>query len=153
MTCIILAEKADQITKELKIDDFNFNLSWIGRFKKRHSIKFGAVSGEACSVNFANVEEWIKNTWSKLRKNYKEENIFNGDETGLFYKLLPNKTLAFKGDQCCGEKMSKERLTAFLCSSMKGEKHQPIIMGKYSKPRCFKNKNLDRIHYHANRKA
>ena len=36
---------------------------------------------------------------------------------------------------------------------MLGEKSDVIIIGKYLRPRCFKNKNLERIHYHANKNA
>lgn len=42
------------------------------------------------------------------------KNIFNVDETGLFYKCTPNKTLAFKGERCSGGKLSKERATLLI---------------------------------------
>jgi hypothetical protein len=33
----------------------------------------------------------------KIVEGYKAEDIFNADETGLFFKALPDKTLAPKG--------------------------------------------------------
>ena len=36
------------------------------------------------------------------------KDIFNVDETGLFYKCTPDKTVTFKGDCCSGGKNSKE---------------------------------------------
>ena len=41
-------------------------------------------------------------------KNYKACDIFNAEETGLFYKLMPNKTLQLKGEKCHGGKKSKD---------------------------------------------
>ena len=46
----------------------------------------------------------------------------NADETGLFWKCLPDKTMSFKGDTCSGGKRSKERITVMVCASMSGEK-------------------------------
>ena len=37
--------------------------------------------------------------------------IFNADETGLFYNMLPNKTLTYKGEKCFGGKHYNEQLT------------------------------------------
>lgn len=35
-------------------------------------------------------------------KGFKPKNVFNADKTGLFYRLLPNKTLTFEVDSCHG---------------------------------------------------
>ena len=53
-------------------------------------------------------------------KNYKACDIFNAEETGLLYKLIPNKTLQLKGEKCDGGKKSKERLTVLATSNMDG---------------------------------
>jgi hypothetical protein len=39
--------------------------------------------------------------------------IYNADETGLFFRTLPTKSLTVKGEKCTGGKMSKERLTGY----------------------------------------
>ena len=49
---------------------------------------------------------------------YNESDIFNADETGLFYKYLPDNTLTFKSDKCHGGKQSKDRVTAVLGVNM-----------------------------------
>jgi hypothetical protein len=85
------------------------------------------------------LESW-KSELGKLIEGYEPRNIFNADETGLFYSLLPNKTLAFKGEKCHGGKLSKERLTVLYCCNSDGsEKLQPVVIGKFAKPRCFKH--------------
>ena len=51
------------------------------------------------------------------------------------------------------EKISKDRLSILLCASMTCEKRQAFRIGKYLRPRCFKNKNLEKIKYYANKNA
>jgi len=47
------------------------------------------------------VSEW-KAKISALVEGYAPRDIFNGDETGLFFRMLPTKTLALPGDPCSG---------------------------------------------------
>jgi hypothetical protein len=64
----------------------------------------------------------MNNKWPPLKADYEYKDIFNADETGLFYKCLPNKTLKGKGESYSGEKLSKERSSVLLCSSILVEK-------------------------------
>nr|XP_002739518.2 PREDICTED: dnaJ homolog subfamily C member 2-like [Saccoglossus kowalevskii] len=68
---------------------------------------------------------------------------------------LPDRTLGTKSDDCKGDKVSKERLTALFTCSMTGEKIKPFIIGKAAKPRYFKNidpKTLP-VYWNSNKKA
>ncbi|GFY15329.1 tigger transposable element-derived protein 6 [Trichonephila clavipes] len=97
--------------------------------------------------------EW-QNSLSDLIKEYEPRNIFNTDETGLFFKCLPEKTFTFKKEKCHGGKHSKERLTILLAVNMDGsEKITPLVIGKSAKPRCFKGINSFPTKYHSNKKA
>ena len=69
---------------------------------------------------------------------YKIEDIFNADETGLFFCSLPNRSMVTKGDTCKGGKIAKKRITVLLCCSAMGEKLKPMVIGHSLKPRCFK---------------
>ena len=53
----------------------------------------------------------------------------NADETGLFYKLRPDRTLAFKGEKCSGGKKAKDRLTVLVGASMSGVKLPLLVIG------------------------
>jgi hypothetical protein len=53
-----------------------------------------------CVVDTDICDDWLKNKLSNLVKNYNACDIFNAEETGLFYKLMPNKTLQLKGEKC-----------------------------------------------------
>jgi hypothetical protein len=100
----------------------------------------GTVSGESASLSERTTEEWLKNVFAEIRKNYRDEQIFNADERGLFFKMTPNKTLKFKGEKCCGGKMSKDRITVLVVANMTGTvKKKLLVIGKSKNPRCFKN--------------
>jgi hypothetical protein len=45
-----------------------------------------------------------------LIKDYKPEDVFNGDEFGLFWRILPNKSYKIKGKKFKTGKESKERI-------------------------------------------
>lgn len=68
---------------------------------------FSSISGESNSVNTEKIQNWLEKVWPKLRKGYTDDQIYNADETGLFYRKLPKRTLKFKGETCSGRKMSK----------------------------------------------
>lgn len=91
---------------------------------------------------------------SELLEGYKPCDIFNVDETALFYKCMPDKTLTFKNEKCNGGKHSKERLTLLLAVNMTGtDKLKPLIIGKSKKPRCFAGVKSFPVDYTANKKA
>ena len=52
-----------------------------------------------------------KKNLDTICKDYSNENIFNIDETGLFWCAMPNKTLAVANEKVEGTKSSKDRLT------------------------------------------
>ena len=127
----VLAEKALSIAEELGIPGFLASTGWLARFKARHAIVFKKICGESKKVDLTKVEAWRESN-SELLNSFSPEDIFNCDETALFYNLLPNRTLAFKGEKCHGRDVSKERLTVMLCSNMAGtEKLRPYVIGKY----------------------
>ena len=72
-------------------------------------------------------------------KQFKAEDIFNTNETKLFYQHLLDRTHVFKNDKYTGGKLYKERLTVLVTASMVGEKLLPLVIGKSANPKCFKN--------------
>uniref|UniRef100_A0A3B3QH75 HTH CENPB-type domain-containing protein n=1 Tax=Paramormyrops kingsleyae TaxID=1676925 RepID=A0A3B3QH75_9TELE len=73
--------------------DFKASLGWLDRFKKRHNIVFKAICGESAAVQQKQVDSWLKTKMRTLLDTYEARNIFNADETGVFWKFLPDKTL------------------------------------------------------------
>nr|XP_034336051.1 tigger transposable element-derived protein 4 [Crassostrea gigas] len=150
----LLIAKAQEFASQLG-DDFKCSTGWLERFKKRHSITFKRVCGESKSV--ADGTDAMKAWASSLQTILAEcspSDIFNADETGLFFRLLPDKTLEFKGVDCHGGKNSKERVTVMVCSNMSGNEKLPLlVIGKSKKPRCFKGIKTLPTAYEANKKA
>ncbi|XP_031336955.1 tigger transposable element-derived protein 4-like [Photinus pyralis] len=134
--------------------EIEYSRGWIDRFKRRYDIQSGKIHGESASVSLEVTNQWINTVWPGLRSKYEKCDTFNGDETGLFFKLTPDRTLKFKGDKCSGGKLSKERITVFVCSNMDGsEKRRLVVIGKSASPRCFKaTKNLP-VTYYSNKRA
>lgn len=150
----VLQSKAGQLAELLGMADFNCSSAWIDRFKVRHNINFGKVCGEAKDVDNLVTEKWIQSEWPKIRNQFKDEDIFNGDETGLFFKMAPQNTLKFKHEKCVGGKMSKDRVTVFVCANMSGtEKRELLVVGKSRNPRCFKNLKKLPVKYRASKRA
>ncbi|GBM43911.1 hypothetical protein AVEN_247130-1 [Araneus ventricosus] len=58
---------------------------------------------------------------------YKADDVFNADETGLFFQYLPNKTAAFRGEECHGGKQSKLRVTVLLAANQSGKENLPPL--------------------------
>ncbi|GBN25987.1 Tigger transposable element-derived protein 6 [Araneus ventricosus] len=134
-------EKVQEILKKLNVEyDASFSSGWLHKFKLKHGITGKTVSRETGYVDCEKVDDWIQNQLPDLIKGYERIDIFNANETGLFYTLQPSKTLAIKSDTRHGGKKSKVRLTVILCVNADGsEKLPPLIIGKSQKPRCFKN--------------
>ena len=129
------------------------DINWVNRWKARVGVVCKKLHGEAESVDQDGVNEWQNRQLPALLKEFLPEQIFNTDETGLFYRCLPDKTHVFKNEKCAGGKLSKERLTVLVTASMTGEKLPPLVIGKSANPRCFKNVRNLPLPYEANSKA
>ena len=131
ITCLEILTKATAIGKELKrrevaayesFDENCLDLNWVDRWKKRNAIASKKMHGESQSADKNAAADWVQNQLELIRQEFSDDNIFNADETALFWKLMPDRTLAFKGEKCRGGKHSKERLTIPVAASATGEK-------------------------------
>ncbi|GFX06753.1 tigger transposable element-derived protein 4 [Trichonephila clavipes] len=89
----LLKEKPKTFAKELGIE-FLASEGWLRNFKKRKGIVFKKMCLESSSVDINVFSKW-QNSLSDLIKEHEPRNIFNTDETGLFFKCLPEKTFTF----------------------------------------------------------
>ncbi|CAM1308249.1 Uncharacterised protein g4794 [Pycnogonum litorale] len=80
----ILQHKADEMATKLKIH-FKCSNGWLERFKKRHGIVFRSP----CAV----IDRKKTVLGTPLRE-YAPEDIYNADEIGLFFRLLPDKSFS-----------------------------------------------------------
>jgi hypothetical protein len=103
--------------------DFRPSSGWIDRFKKRSGLVYRKVCGEANSVNPDEVVAWKDTTPLYLMAKYSPKDTFSSDEFGLFYNMLPDKIYTFKGANCKGIKVNKERITVLVCANWMAQRN------------------------------
>ena len=89
------------------------------------------VCGEAGSVSKEITDKWKQSELQEILKQFEPKNIYNADEMGLFYKCIPNRTLAEKEDACSGYKIPKERISILFAANMDGDKLPLLATGKF----------------------
>ena len=92
----ILQEKALQFKRQIEGEDSEFTASdgWLDRWKKRFSIRQITISGEALSADIEAVPLFKDNLFKFIEKEgISGEQLYNCNETGLNYKMLPTKRL------------------------------------------------------------
>lgn len=114
---------------------------WLSHWKKKYSIKHYTVSGEKKSADIEAGENFKVAFRSKIDlEELQSCQIFNADETGFNFKMLPKKTLSEQGNRVFGFKQNKERLTVMVCSNADGSCKLPlVVIGKSAKPRPLKD--------------
>eukprot|EP00062_Callorhinchus_milii_P003525 gi/632940940/ref/XP_007885601.1/ PREDICTED: tigger transposable element-derived protein 4-like [Callorhinchus milii] len=148
----ILTEKANQFAAQLGEAKFECTNGWLERFKSRHG-----VSLRRSQISSAiKIDKWKTTTLAAILSEYEPRDIYNAGETGLFWQLLPNRTLAFKREKCSSGKQSKQRFTVLLAANSDGsDKRKLLIIGTSAKPHCFNGIQVNRlpVQYMANTKA
>ena len=111
----ILAQKALSLNKKLPNPDMNFTASqgWLEHWKNRHGVHQLTLTGESFSSDAAGSEKF-KNEFEQfvLTEKLTPGQIYNADETGLFYRMFPSKTLASKTDDLAKGYKKKQRLNS-----------------------------------------
>lgn len=150
----LLKEKALLLSMELGCDDVMASNGWLHKWLKRNNIKAACLSGDRAEVPQDACDDWIMHIPS-LCEGYKQEDIYNADESGLYFRALPSKSLVCKGEDCGGIKTSKDRVTILLAASASGDKLKPLIIGRSANPRCFRGHDIKQlgVHYFSNNKA
>lgn len=150
----MMKTKATSIAEALGKSNWECNEGWIARFKKRHNIIFKTLCGESSSVDDTSLKQWQDSVLKITLSKYEPHDVYNADETGLFWRLLPNKNMDFKGQECHGGKAPKGRITVLTCTNMDGSHKLPLfVIGKFKIPRCFKGVCKLPVEYESNSKA
>ncbi|KAJ8872921.1 hypothetical protein PR048_026537 [Dryococelus australis] len=99
----IIQQKADHLSLQLKLDNFKSSNGWFHHFKEQHNFATKTVCGESQAVDKTAASDWLQSL-QPIIDQYAPRDVFNMDETGVFYNLVPNKTLTVKGENCHGGK-------------------------------------------------
>ena len=123
------------------------------KFKKCHNLKEYVKWGEANSAPLETLDE-ERNKLREIIKNYNLNDVFNCDETGLFWKMKPSRTIS--NGPVSGTKQSKDSVTVLLtCNSTGNEKLPALFIHKYENLRVLKNINKKTlpVDYYWNKKS
>ena len=85
----LIRAKAEEFASSLGNVNFKASTGWLDGFKERNSISFKSVCRESGSVDGQAAGVW-KSEVVKIIEETPAKNIFNVDETCLFYKCTPD---------------------------------------------------------------
>uniref|UniRef100_A0A8C7YX60 DDE-1 domain-containing protein n=1 Tax=Oryzias sinensis TaxID=183150 RepID=A0A8C7YX60_9TELE len=84
---------------------------------------------------------------------YKPEQVFNMDETALFWKKMPSRTFLMEDEmKAPGFKAQKDRFT-LMCGNAAGRMMKPGLIYKSANPRALKSQNTLPVFWMHNSKA
>ena len=88
---------------------------FLHRFCKHYGILLKKLCGE--SLDCPDYSQFIEEVLKPLMEEYEPQNIYNADETSLFYKSLSNCTMSFDSEQVHDSKLhqSKDHIAKFFC--------------------------------------
>ncbi|KAM3936799.1 tigger transposable element-derived protein 1-like [Leptodactylus fuscus] len=154
VTEAIISAKARAIFSDLKNNqpsssedqnEFKGSHGWFEKFQKRTGIHSVVRHGEASSADTKPAEKFITH-FAKLveEEGYVSQQIFNCDETGLFWKKTPRRTyITAEEKHMPGHKPMKDRLTLALCANASGDyKVKPLPIYHSENPRAFKTHKI-----------
>lgn len=97
------------------------------------------IQGESDSCADTYID-FLNNKLPKILAEYDLRDIYNADETALYFKHLPDRTLCFIREKPKGGKKRSDKLTLLIIANMDGsDKQTPWIIGKAEKPRRLKS--------------
>ena len=94
----MLQEEALKIKTELNdsnVGDFKASNGSLEHFKKRFGLRQTIIVGEAGDVSVTTIKTWMEGL-PEIIQGYSADDIWNVDESGLFFKALPDAGLAKK---------------------------------------------------------
>ncbi|XP_050293901.1 jerky protein homolog-like [Anthonomus grandis grandis] len=120
VTGLMIQEKAKLLHSQYKESpSVNASSGWMQKYKKRFGIRFLTISGEKLSSEPELVGPFKRTLRLKINQlQLTKEQIYNADETGLYWKLLPGKTYVAREEKTApGRKTEKQRVTFRACTN------------------------------------
>ena len=138
-------------------NSFMASKGWFENFKKRFALHNIRMTGEAASADHVAADAYPAEFAKVIEeKGYRPEQVFNADETGLWWKKMPSRTFIAKEEkQAPGFKVQKDRVSLSFCGSAAGHMIKPMMIYKSKRPRALKGKDMNQlpIFYRHNKKA
>ncbi|KAG7154995.1 Jerky protein-like 19 [Homarus americanus] len=129
----------------------NASSGWLQRFKMRNKITNINIGGEEASADRAAAREFPPFLREIMEEGqYTDDQVFNMDESGLFWKKLPSKTFVVKNaSKIRGRKMQKERITVLFTTNASGTcKLKLSVIHTARKPHAYKSMDMTKLNVH-----
>ena len=139
-----LIDEAKKLKDDLGIEgDCTFSVGWLWNFKERHGICRLKVQGERQSANHDATSNFSEEFRRLIREHsVTPEQVYNADET------------AYTEREAVGFKVNKDHVTLLPCANSAGtHKCKLFVVGRYKKPRAFKNMVHPPVHYDTSEKV
>ncbi|GFU87891.1 tigger transposable element-derived protein 1 [Trichonephila clavipes] len=137
--------------------EFPASKGWQTGFLKRNAIHNIKITGESATSDEGAAKIFPEELAKIIEDgNCSADQVFNADETGLYWKKLPYRNITKDEKTASGHKTSKDRVTLLLCSNASGDLMlKPLLINKSLRPRALKGKDLKQlpVHWMANPKA
>ncbi|XP_042211880.1 tigger transposable element-derived protein 1-like, partial [Homarus americanus] len=127
---------------------FKDTKGWFTGFRKRNKLHSVVRHGEAASVDKDAAREHHDIFLKVIQEGgFVSQQVFNCDETGLFWKKMPRRTYITREDTSFpGHKPMKDRLTLLFCANASGDcKVKPLLVYHAENPRALKNIRKNRL--------
>ncbi|XP_068223545.1 tigger transposable element-derived protein 1-like [Palaemon carinicauda] len=117
---------------------------WFKKFKRRFGLRRVPLYGEAALADQEAALRYVEDEFLKLIKegSYLLEQVFNMDETGLFWKRMPSQAFLYKDEvKKPVLKAHKDRVTLLTCGNAADFMIKASLIYKSLNPLALKNKN------------
>ena len=134
---LLLRQKAQEFAIEAGETTFSGSNGWLYSWKNRHGLSFKKPCGESKDADRQAVTVWERDVLPGILGEYSPNDLFNADETALFYKQMKRGTLTLPGEQLEGSKQPKSRITLLFICNATGSSKYVYAIGASERPRCF----------------
>ena len=132
--------KIEDLTPQEIKETFVGSNGWWDKFSERENLGSVNLLGEAGSADVKAAEEFPEIFRKIIEEGgYSEQQIFNVDEAGLFWKMAPTRSIVKKTRKVPGLKLAKSRSTILVGGNASGDlKLKPLFIHTSENPRCLK---------------
>jgi len=145
LTMAVLRQRAEEIAANLGVTGFSASAGFVRRWAKRHTLVNISLwgTGGSAAADVEALRQQMEEICSQLEA-FNPEQIYNMDETGLYFRCLPNRAYVSAGSRrrARGSKAvkNKDRVTLVLAVNATGSLKIPVaIIGKAAVHLCLKS--------------
>ena len=131
-------------------ESFKASTGWLKRFNTRHRIRNEQLRCEIMSSDSSAVGPFREELEKVIAdEGYSRDQLFNADETGLWWRMTPTTSLNCGATRARNFKNVKDRVTVLACANASGTHRLLLaVINKSAKPRCFKHMDTNALPVH-----